>query len=164
MEKDGAEAQNILNDIRRIVRVLRESSRAAESQVGLSGAQLFVLQRLGQTDTLSVSALAEQTLTHQSTVSVVVKRLAGLGLVNRIRSQADGRCVEVSLTPKGKALLKKAPEAAQERLIEGVIKLKPEDRNRLAASLRQLVESMGIQDRPVEMFFEDSAVSERTRA
>src|SRR4029079_9481895 len=42
------ERRGILDAVRRIVRELHESSRAAEKQVGLSGAQLFVLQTLGE--------------------------------------------------------------------------------------------------------------------
>src|SRR4051794_8130303 len=71
----GGDVRAIMDAIRRIVRVLRVSSRAAEKQVGLSGAQLFVLHKLADTPALSLNELADRTRTHQSSVSVVVQRL-----------------------------------------------------------------------------------------
>ena len=50
-------ARMILDAIRRIVQALRVASREAEASVGLSGAQLFVLQKL---------AAAERALSLQS--------------------------------------------------------------------------------------------------
>src|SRR5262245_40728501 len=44
--REGGDLRAILDGLRRVVQVLRESSRAAERRIGLSSAQLFVLQRL----------------------------------------------------------------------------------------------------------------------
>jgi DNA-binding MarR family transcriptional regulator len=155
-EEMDADAQRIFESIRRIFRVLRESSRAAESRVGLSGAQLFVLQRLSGARALSVNELAERTFTHQSTVSVVAKRLCELGYVVRGASSSDGRRTELALSPKGRALLARAPEAAQERLVDGVRTLPAPRRRRLAEALQELTAAMGIADQPAPMFFEEA--------
>ncbi|HJY34709.1 MAG TPA: hypothetical protein VJ260_07640, partial [Vicinamibacterales bacterium] len=55
------ETRGILDAVRRIVRELHESSRAAEKQVGLSGAQLFVLQTLAEHPGASLNDLAART-------------------------------------------------------------------------------------------------------
>ena len=47
------DGQGILNSIRHLVRMLRVTDRAAQSELGLSGAQLFVLHELGKTPALS---------------------------------------------------------------------------------------------------------------
>ena len=101
--------QAVLDGVRRIVQALRASSRWAERHVGLSGAQLFVLQKLAETPGISVNELAERTHTHQSSVSVVVSRLAALDLVTRTRSAADGRRVELSLAPRARRVVGRAP-------------------------------------------------------
>ncbi len=44
----GSGAQEILDSIRRVVRELRVTARAAEADAGLSGAQLFVLSRIAE--------------------------------------------------------------------------------------------------------------------
>ena len=72
-----------MNAIRSIVRALRVSSRMIESKMGMSGAQLFVLQQLAEKPAHSLNELAERTATHQSSVSVVVRRLVDHGYVAR---------------------------------------------------------------------------------
>jgi DNA-binding MarR family transcriptional regulator len=144
-----------LDGIRRIVQVLRTSSRSAEQEVGISGAQLFVLQRLALERSLSVSDLAARTLTHQSSVSVVVQRLVARGLVARTVSPEDARRAVVSLTPRGRALVRKAPSPAQDRLIAGLQRLSSVERRDLARSLGRLLLAMGDVEATPPMFFED---------
>src|SRR3954469_8533224 len=91
----GGETRAILDAVRRIVRTLHESSRAAEKSLGLTGAQLFVLQKLADAPGLSLNALAAQTHTHQSSVSTVVSRLVERGLVLRPAAADDGRRLEL---------------------------------------------------------------------
>jgi len=145
----------VLDAFRHIVRELRVSSRAAEARVGLSAAQLFALHRLAEGQALSLGELAERTFTHQSSVSVVVRRLAERRLVAKRVSRADGRRVELTLTPAGRALLRRAPAAAQERLITALSRLSVPERHRLARSLSRVVREMGADGQVAAMFFED---------
>jgi DNA-binding MarR family transcriptional regulator len=144
----------VLDAIRHIVRTLREASRSAERALGISAAQLFVLHRLAGARALSVNELAARTLTHQSSVSVVVTKLESSGFVTRTRSPDDARRVEVSLTAAGRALVARAPAAAQDRLIAALALVGRPARNRLAAELTALVEAMGGADQHPPMFFE----------
>jgi DNA-binding MarR family transcriptional regulator len=145
-----------LDGIRRIVQALRSSSRSAEQRVGVSGAQLFVLQRLAAEPDLSVNELAERTLTHQSSVSVVVQRLVAKRLVGRHTSPADGRRAVLRLTQRGQALLETAPGAAQDRLIAGLLRLSSVERRTLARGLERLLDAMGEEGAaPAPMFFEE---------
>ena len=144
----------VLDSIRRIVRALRESSRKTERSVGLGAAQLFVLQRLAGGPPLSINELADRTLTHQSSVSVVVSRLVRGGLVARTRAAADGRRVEITLTPAGRALLERAPAAAQDQLIGALGLLGLAARKDLARHLGRLVEAMALPPHHPPMFFE----------
>lgn len=155
MQSTEAEGREVLNAIRRIVRVLRESSVRAERRVGISGAQLFVLQNLADARTMSVNELAARSLTHQSTVSVVVRKLAARGLVAKARAAEDGRRVELTVTAKGRALLARAPDAAQGRLIDGVRRLAAADRRTAARILRRLAASVEATPQETVMFFED---------
>jgi DNA-binding MarR family transcriptional regulator len=154
--KRNSHATLIMDDLRRIVRVLRESSRAAERSVGLSGAQLYVLHTLSLAERLSVNELADRVRTHQSTVSVVVRRLVDRGLIRRHASNADARRVELALTARGRLLLRRAPGAAQERLVAGIERLDESARKQLARSLQQLVRAMGLDEEPATMLFDDT--------
>lgn len=146
--------RQVLDAIRRIVRALRESSRATERSVGVGAAQLFVLNRLAAAPGLSLNELAARTFTHQSSVSVVVSRLVERGLLTRARGGDDGRRVAISVTPAGRALLARAPAAAQERLLAGLALMGARPRRELADLLGRLVDLMALPDRNPPMFFE----------
>lgn len=147
--------QQVLESIRSIVRALHISTRAAERVYGLSGAQLFVLQKLREDDGATINQLAERTLTHQSTVSVVVRRLAAHELVNRRTAKDDARKIEVFLTAAGRRLVERAPEAAQQRLIEVLEGLSTEKRTKLACLLGEVVIEAGFALTEPPLFFED---------
>jgi len=155
------EVRTALDAIRRIVQALRNGSRETERLVGLSGAQLFALQQLAARPGMSINDLAAATFTHQSSVSVVVRRLIERGFVSRRPSEEDGRRVEVSLTPEGRELLRRAPPMAQARLINGLRKLEPARRAALAEGLAALVRELGLDAEAAPLFFEDEAPSRR---
>lgn len=147
--------QAILDSIRRIVRALRVSSRLVEKKMGISGAQLFVLQNLSDGSILSVNELADRTSTHQSSVSVVVTRLIDKGLVLRIISKDDARKSELRLSKKGRAFLQKAPVTVQERLVSAIKGLSAKQRATLSALLGTVVIKSGLADFIPHLFFED---------
>jgi DNA-binding MarR family transcriptional regulator len=160
-----ADVRNVLDAIRQIVRVLRLGSSESERSVGLSAAQLFVLQKLAEASVLSVNEVAERTHTHQSSVSVVVQRLVDRGLVSRKRSPEDARQMQLSVTPAGRAILRSAPAAAQDRLIGALLQLSPRDLDQLARSLRRMLDLLGIdQAGPATMLFEEEHDASPPRA
>jgi DNA-binding MarR family transcriptional regulator len=152
-----------MDGFRHVVRVLRVSARAAEKTAGLSGAQLFVLQQLDGGATLSIGELAERTATDQSSVSVVVGRLADRNLVTRRQGARDGRRIEVSLTPRGKSILKRSPEASQAELLRALVRLPHATRRALATSLQALLGEMRV-GAPPPMFFEEESRRRRANA
>ncbi|CAN5711531.1 hypothetical protein BH10BDE1_BH10BDE1_03300 [soil metagenome] len=148
--------REILDAIRRILRSVRESSRAAETDLGISGAQLLVLQFLKSGTPLSINELADKTQTHQSSVSSVVTRLADAELVWRKSSAEDGRRVEVGLTPAGGRLLSKIKfQLAQEKLFAAISGLTLNNQKKLAELLGEVVESAGFGEEPASLFFEE---------
>ena len=133
-----------MDAIRGVVRALRLNTRAIELEIGISLAQLFVLQQVAQRPATSLNDLAERTATHQSSVSVVVRRLVDRGLVTRQASSADKRRVQIALTPDGEKLLNGAPETIQVRLVAALETLPPGDRAQLAALLSKWLDAAGI--------------------
>jgi len=157
------ETREILNSLRHIVRSLRVSSRNAEQRVGLSGAQLFVLQCLSRQSPCSVNELATATATDQSSVSVVVSRLVARGYVNRVSSKLDRRSVELSLSSAGRTLLLSAPEAAQDRLLAALSKLKKSELLVLSALLGRVVELAQVSSESPSLFFEEGPTLVRSK-
>ena len=115
-----ADVVRVVDAIRSIIQSLRISGRAVEQELGISSAQLYVLQALAERPDQSINDLAYNTFTHQSSVSMVVSRLVASDLVRRSTSRGDARRVSISLTPAGRALVRKAPHTAQTRLIAGL--------------------------------------------
>ena len=162
------EVTSVVNGLRRIVRALHRSHRMAEQKFELSAAQLLVLQRLAEVPSLSVNELANRTFTHQSTVSVVVTRLVGRGLVRRTRADDDARRAELVLTGSGRALLQRAMSSALAQLIDALDAM-PTSRLRLIGGcLDGVVDALGVRAEPPGMFFEEvdgnSRPSNRRRA
>jgi len=150
-----SDSSRILDAIRRLVRHLRLADRAAQSDLGISGAQLFVLTELGKTPSLSLNELATRTRTDQSSVSVVASRLVDAGLITRDRDARDARRLMLNLTRSGRAMLQRAPAVAQEQIIAVLDQLAPAGRKQLADSLTDLVDALGAEPGPAPMLFED---------
>jgi DNA-binding MarR family transcriptional regulator len=156
-----ADIRAIMDALRQIVRALRVSSRAAEARLGISGAQLFVLQRLAEQRALAINALADRTFTHQSSVSVVVKRLAERGLLVRRPAADDGRRREIALTAAGRALVRRVPQTAQMQITAALRRLPAAQRRALAGSLTLLARELGPAPRVPELFFEERPARRR---
>lgn len=152
----GSHTRTVLDAVRRIVHALSASSRWAEKHVGLTGAQLFVLQKLAESpEPLSLNELASRTHTHQSSVSTVVTRLVARGLVQRRRSDTDRRALKLSLAARGRLLTKRAPDVAQDRLIRAVERLSASRQRQLASTLTELAQHMDAGAGAPGMFFEE---------
>jgi DNA-binding MarR family transcriptional regulator len=144
----------VLDSIRRIVHSLRISAGAGQHG-GISAAQLFILEKLAEADgPLSVNELAERTLTHQSSVSVVVQKLERQKLIHRATSRQDARRLELELAPKARTLLRKAAPAPQHRIIEAVVELPAAKRKQLADLLERVASKVAGKAEPA-MLFED---------
>src|SRR5215218_8298565 len=139
----GEDVTRVMNSLRALVRALRVSTRAVEKEIGISGAQLFVLQQLMESPARSVNDLAERTSTHQSSVSTVVSRLVDRGMARREPSADDGRRMEISITERGRRLVEAAPQTAQIRMVQAMRGLTPEQLVHLADGLEALVREAG---------------------
>lgn len=161
---ENGDVRAVLDGVRRIVQSLRESSRWAEKYLGMTGAQLFVLQQLDEAPAQSLNDLAARTHTHQSSVSTIVARLVDQGFVTRTRSPRDGRTIELHLSSRGRKLVTRAPNAAQQRLIKGIRELPQAQRRGLATSLAALARAMDTADGEPAMFFEEHSSNRRRRS
>jgi DNA-binding MarR family transcriptional regulator len=133
-----------MNAVRSIVRALRINTRAIESKMGISLAQLFVLQQLAARSANSLNELAERTATHQSSVSVVVRRLVERGYVSRTTSSQDKRRIEIEVTPSGRTLLANAPSTIQVQLMTALQGMGRADQQALADLLNRWLGAAGI--------------------
>ena len=134
----------VMDGIRAVVRALRLNTRAIEKQLGISLAQLWVLQILAEKPADSLNELALATATHQSSVSVVVRRLVEREFVTRTTAHEDKRRVRIELTESGRALLAEAPPTVQVSLVAGLRRLPPEGREQLGILMREWLTASGL--------------------
>jgi DNA-binding MarR family transcriptional regulator len=143
--------------LRRILRALRVSAGTTQATLGISAAQLFVLQALAGGEACSISQLAERTLTDRSSVAAVVDRLAAQSLVQRATARDDRRRAEVRITSGGERLLAGAAPSPTSLVLAALRHLPAEDVRALADSLTELAHAMGLDATPATMLFEDGA-------
>jgi len=147
----------VVNALRRITQAIRLSSSAVHDALGITGAQLFVLQQLAARPGASLRQLAEATLTDQSSVSVVVSRLVGAGHIARRVAAADARRTELTLTDRGRALLRRAPRLAQTRLMASLRGVPSTQLRITARVLERAARAVSPARAPAPMFFEPLA-------
>lgn len=76
--------------------------------LGLTYPQYLVMLVLWEADDISVSALGQRLSLDSGTLTPLLKRLEGAGLVSRCRASDDERRVDIFLTPKGRTLKARA--------------------------------------------------------
>jgi DNA-binding MarR family transcriptional regulator len=158
----AAETTQVLDALRRLVRFLRMPSGGAQAS-GMSAAQFFVLAQLKDAPAPSIRALAERTMSDPSSVSVVVAKLEQQALIARAVDTADTRRAGLSLTPRGRKLLARAPELPQVRIITALAAMPRSRRASIARSLEYLVDAVGARAIQPRMFFEDGPKARKSR-
>lgn len=143
-ETEGA--REILRALRRILRVVDLHGRRLAQQHGLSGPQLLCLREIRRNGPLNPGQLARSVSLSPATITGILDRLEGRALVSRRRRNRDKRQVLVELTDQGAALLGQVAPPLQERFVERLAELDPADRERIAASLEQVVTLMDAED------------------
>ena len=152
---DAAELSAAVDAVRRLMRGLRLAEQRTRTTTGLSAAQLFVLGQLRDADGVSLTELAERTLTDRTSVSAVVERLERDGSVRSERDARDRRRMRVRITAAGRRRLSAAPQPPTVQLIAALRRLKPRQRRGLTSHLVALLDAMGLAAAPASMLFEE---------
>jgi DNA-binding MarR family transcriptional regulator len=82
--------------------------------LGLTYPQYLVMLVLWQEDSVTVSAIGRRLGLDSGTLTPLLKRLEGAGLLNRLRDAADERQVRITLSTAGRALKQKAKRIPKE--------------------------------------------------
>ena len=143
-ERDPASANRAMAALREVIRAFNVATKNLERRLGLSGSQLETLEILKENPGLSPSDVACRTATDQSTASVVVKRLADAGYVERRQHDGDRRRTHLTLTPKGEQLLENAPPSVPSRLREAFMRMGDGDRVTLTQLLERWLSLAGL--------------------
>lgn len=135
----------IVAALRRIMRAVDLHSRHLVHEVGLTWPQLATLRAAERLGDCSIGALARAVHLGQPTLTGIVQRLERAGYVNRSPHEKDGRSVNITITPAGRALLQNAPSLLQDRFHAELAKLKDWERFQTLASLQRIAEMMDVE-------------------
>jgi DNA-binding MarR family transcriptional regulator len=132
----------IATAFRDLHRGLRLAELATRKHLGVSNAQLLVLEAASMRPGISINELAQITRTHQSSVSSVVAALRDRGYVDVRRGLEDFRVVRIRLKRRGRDVVKKAAAPNAHLLRDSVERLDSTERAALLRSLNTLLQAM----------------------
>ncbi len=150
-----ADTQTIFDAFRRVVRALRLNSQEVKSRCGLSGAQLFVLQKIAPGEALSVNEIAALTHTDQSSVSVVIAKLVSKKLLIRQPAHDDRRKMLHRLTPAGISIAEESHGLVQNRLQQAIDSLSQEEKLAFSKLIHKIIADAELASEPATLFFEE---------
>lgn len=137
-------ADQVLREIRRIVRRVSEHSKFLSRESGLTVPQLLCMKVIGDFDgeETTITTVARNVQLSPATVSRIIDRLEVAGLVLRERAAEDRRKVHLLLTPRGYERYQTLPAPLQEEFVARLHDLSEQERERLLGALRQVNELM----------------------
>ncbi len=133
---------DVLITIRKIIRATDLYSRQLSKKSGLTAPQLLVLQAIQEMGAVAISRLSTHVSLSQATVTSILDRLEGRGLVARHRSTMDKRVVHATLTPQGEAMIVQAPKPLQDVFSAAFDKLEEWEKSMIVASLQRVASMM----------------------
>ena len=122
----------------RLDRAIESFNVTLRQDFGITGLQLAVLRILAERPALPLAALRKTLVMHPATLGQAVDELRTMGFCEVRTNPKDKRARLVAITPKGTALLEKAPLAGPVRLRQ--IAAEPVRLERLAAALEDAME------------------------
>lgn len=138
--------EEVLKNLRRVIRAVDRYSRKLVSQTGLSGPQLICLRQLARDGAMQSSHLANAVNLSAPTVCGILDRLESRGLVSRQRQRDDKRRVLVDLTPDGHRAVNDAPPIMHDSFLFKYRALPESQRVQLDRTLKRLVSMMSADD------------------
>ena len=109
------------------------------NELGLTYTQYLVFLVLWENDGITVSEICERLKLDSGTVSPLLKKLQQAGYIRKVRSEADDRVVEITLTEEGRALQEKAKDVPLK--VASCIELAPEKVKMLYDLLYELLDA-----------------------
>ena len=157
MNKD----EELLVALRKVIRAIDMRSKQLSKQVGLTGPQLLILQKVSKQDGVMVREIADTINLSPATVTNILDRMESRDLVKRVRSTLDKRKVGIFLTEKGKQAISTAPLPLQEHFTNRFNALEEWEQSQMVATLQRIASMMDAQDVDAAPLLEIGAIVDK---
>jgi len=124
--------------LRRILRATEMFGREVKRSAGVTPAQFRVLQIIGEKGQATATAISTRMRVSQATVTSLVDKLVGEGMVLREKSTQDRRQTNIHVTPKGRQTLASAPDPLQQRFVRKFSEMEDWEQAMLVANLERV--------------------------
>jgi DNA-binding MarR family transcriptional regulator len=147
-DEPRAVAYEMLRALRSILHRVKRHSHYLGREAGMTLPQILCLVAISELPAGSATAAAVSRRVQLSapTVTGILDRLERARLVRRERSTTDRRKLYLTLTGEGSERLRSLPTPLQQRFVERVMALAPDERQVLQESLQRIVELMEADD------------------
>ncbi len=138
VEGEVTRVEELFLSLGRMRRGLRDPLSASCEHLDLTPPQLHALMWLGWDGALTMGELARRGGVTEKTITGVVDRMEGAGLLRRVRDEKDRRIVRTELTEAGKKAFAGMREQMRSRLGQLLQLLDRDDRRSLLGLLEKL--------------------------
>ena len=145
MSNDKDITNQVMTELRRIIRAIDLYSKKTVQRCGVTGPQLVVLKELENQDGITVGEIAVNVSLSSATVTDILGRMEKRGLVARTRSDRDKRRVIVRATDEGMKILQSAPSMLQHHFVEKFKQLQEWEKTLILSSLQRIVSMMNVE-------------------
>jgi DNA-binding MarR family transcriptional regulator len=130
--------EDILLNIRKIMRAVDTYSSQLARNFGLTTPQLICLKKLDDEGEMTPSALAKSINLSHATITGIISRLEKKHLITKTRSIKDGRSFMISINDKGLSMVRSAPSMLQERFLTELSRLAEWEKTQILSSLQRV--------------------------
>ncbi|MCO8145484.1 MarR family winged helix-turn-helix transcriptional regulator [Rhodovulum tesquicola] len=124
--------------LRRILRATELYGRDLARAAGLTPVQIRVLQIVAETGQSTPKAISARMGVSQPTMTTLIDRLVAKGLVERRRSEADRRQMNIFVTEAGREAIARAPDPLHDRYVAAFEALPDWEQAMLVAALERV--------------------------
>ncbi len=139
--------KEVLKHFREIFIQAKSELKDNVKKTGLSGAQLWIMQQVYNFKGINNAELAKNLTIHVSTCSLLVNKLIKKNLIEKTRDPKDERKIVLTLSPKGKQLMAKAPKSPEGAIPSTLKKLNIEELEELNTVLTKFAKKMKVHNK-----------------
>ena len=138
--------EEVLMQIRKIMRAVELHSSSLASRYKLTIPQLIILKTLSKMGALKPGILAGIVNLSHATVTGIIKRLEKKGFVNKKPDALDRRSFLIKITEQGKSVLDSMPPLLQESFLKKLSALQDWEKSMVLATLHRITTLMSAED------------------